>query len=124
MAQAVGLSHTSVKRIWNAHGLKPHLTRGFKLSNDKRFVEKLQDVVGLYLELWNGGEDAASDAVLGDQAKEALDLIEPGGRGGGEVQVKARVLGQPCLNVAMHCPITAPVATSSAAKREVVPWRL
>ena len=33
-------------------------------------------------ELWNGGEDAASDAVLGDQAKEALDLIEPGGRGG------------------------------------------
>ena len=49
MAQAVGLSHTSVKRIWHAHGLKPHLTRGFKLSNDKRFVEKVQDVVGLYL---------------------------------------------------------------------------
>ena len=49
MAQAVGLSHTSVKRIWNAHGLKPHLTRGFKLSNDKRFVEKVQDVVRLYL---------------------------------------------------------------------------
>ena len=52
-------------------------------------------------ELGNGGEDAASDAVLGDQAEEALDLIEPGGRGGGEVQVKARVLGQPCLNVGM-----------------------
>ena len=52
-------------------------------------------------ELGNGGEDAASDAVLGDQAEEALDLIEPGGRGRGEVQVKARVLGQPCLNVAM-----------------------
>ena len=34
-------------------------------------------------ELGNGGEDAASDAVLGDQAEEALDLIEPGGRGGG-----------------------------------------
>src|SRR6516162_8448415 len=49
MARAVGLSHTSVKRIWNAHGLKPHLSRGFKLSNDKRFVEKVQDVVGLYL---------------------------------------------------------------------------
>ena len=48
MARAVGLSHTSVKRIWNAHGLKPHLTRGIKLSNDKRFVEKVQDVVGLY----------------------------------------------------------------------------
>src|SRR6266481_9543724 len=49
MARAMGLSHTSVKRIWNAHGLKPHLTRGFKLSNDKKFVEKVQDVVGLYL---------------------------------------------------------------------------
>src|SRR4029077_2756201 len=41
MAPAVGRSHPSVKRIWNAHGLKPHLTRGFKLSNDKRFVEKV-----------------------------------------------------------------------------------
>ena len=40
MAQTVGLSQTSVRRIWNAHGLKPHLVRGFKLSNDKRFVEK------------------------------------------------------------------------------------
>src|SRR6266853_425810 len=49
MAHAMGLSHTSVKRIWNAHGLKPHLTRGFKLSNDKKFVDKVQDVVGLYL---------------------------------------------------------------------------
>ena len=48
MAQAVGLSHTSVQRIWHAHGVKPHLTRGFKLSNDKRFVEKVQDVGGLY----------------------------------------------------------------------------
>jgi hypothetical protein len=38
-----------VKRIWHAHGLKPHITRGFKLSNDKRFVEKVKDVVGLYL---------------------------------------------------------------------------
>jgi transposase len=49
MARAVRLSHTSIKRIWHAHGLKPHLTRGFKLSNDKQFVEKVQDVVGLYL---------------------------------------------------------------------------
>src|SRR5271169_5358914 len=37
MARAVGLSHTSVKRIWHGHGLKPHLTRGFKLSTDKQF---------------------------------------------------------------------------------------
>jgi hypothetical protein len=47
--QAVGLSHTSVQRIWAAHGLKPHLVKTFKLSNDKQFVDKVQDVVGLYL---------------------------------------------------------------------------
>ena len=49
MAQTVGLSQTSVRRIWHAHGLKPHPVGGFKLSNDKRFVEKVPDVVGLYL---------------------------------------------------------------------------
>ena len=49
MAQTVGLSQTSVRRIWHAHGLKPHLVRGSKLSNDKRFVDKVQVVVGLYL---------------------------------------------------------------------------
>ena len=50
MAAAVGLSHTSVQRIWHAHGLKPHLVKTFKLSTDKHFVEKVQDVVGLYLD--------------------------------------------------------------------------
>jgi hypothetical protein len=47
MAAVTGLSHTSVQRIWHAHGLKPHLVRTFKLSTDKRFVERVQDVVGL-----------------------------------------------------------------------------
>src|SRR6266436_687869 len=50
LAKAAGISHTSVQRIWSAHGLKPHLVKTFKLSNDKRFVEKVQDVVGLYLD--------------------------------------------------------------------------
>jgi transposase len=50
MAAAVGLFHTSVQRIWHAHGLKPHLIKTFKLSTDKRFGEKVQDVVGLYLD--------------------------------------------------------------------------
>src|ERR1700686_1210404 len=50
LAKALGISHTSVQRIWNAHGLKPHLVKTFKLSNDKRFVEKVKDVVGLYLD--------------------------------------------------------------------------
>jgi transposase len=49
MAQAQGVSPASVQRIWDAHGLEPHRTRGFKLSRDTQFVEKLTDVVGLYL---------------------------------------------------------------------------
>jgi hypothetical protein len=49
MARAVGLGYTSVQRIWKAHDLKPHLVKTFKLSNDKRFVEKVHDIVGLYL---------------------------------------------------------------------------
>jgi hypothetical protein len=50
LARAVGLSHSSVQRIWAAHGLKPHLTKSFKLSNDPQFSEKVRDIVGLYLD--------------------------------------------------------------------------
>ena len=49
MAKAQGVSPASVQRIWDAHGLKPHRVRTFKLSTDPRFTEKLTDVVGLYL---------------------------------------------------------------------------
>jgi len=49
MAAAEGVSEATVRRVWREHGLKPHLVKSFKLSNDKRFVEKLQDIVGLYL---------------------------------------------------------------------------
>jgi len=49
MAQATGLSESTIGRIWKQHGLNPHLVDTFKLSNDKRFVEKLEDIVGLYL---------------------------------------------------------------------------
>lgn len=48
-ANAQGISHSSVTRIWDAHGLKPHRSKTFKLSTDKRFVKKLTDVVGIYL---------------------------------------------------------------------------
>jgi len=75
MAQAVGLGHTSVRRIWHAHGLKPHLTRGFKLSNDKRFVEKVQDVVGLYL----CPPDRALVLSVDEKSQgQALDRTQPG----------------------------------------------
>src|SRR6202035_73221 len=50
MAQAAGVSHRSVQRIWAAHGLKPHRVRTFKLSNDAKFAAKVQDVVGLYID--------------------------------------------------------------------------
>jgi transposase len=49
MAKAQGVSPATVQRIWSARGLKPHQLKTFKLSNDKRFEEKLVDVVGLYL---------------------------------------------------------------------------
>ncbi len=50
MAAAQGLSPASIHRIWHAHGLQPHRVRTFKLSTDPRFVEKLTDVVGLYVD--------------------------------------------------------------------------
>src|SRR5215475_5409332 len=49
MAEMQDVSPATVQRIWEAHGLEPHRTRGFKLSRDKRFVKKFTDVVGLYL---------------------------------------------------------------------------
>ena len=50
MAAASGLSHTSIRRIWAAFALQPHRTESFKLSTDPQFVEKVRDIVGLYLD--------------------------------------------------------------------------
>jgi len=50
LAKELGISHMMVQRVWKANGLKPHLVRTFKLSNDPNFAEKLIDVVGLYLD--------------------------------------------------------------------------
>lgn len=75
MARAVGLSHTSVQRIWKAHGLKPHLVRRFKLSNDKRFNEKVEDIVGLYLD----PPDKALVLAVDEKSQiQALDRTQPG----------------------------------------------
>ena len=49
LAKLMGLHHSQITRIWKAHRLKPHRVRYFKLSTDPRFVEKLRDVVGLYV---------------------------------------------------------------------------
>ncbi|MDE2506862.1 MAG: IS630 family transposase [Planctomycetota bacterium] len=50
LAKALGTNRSMVSRVWRAHGLKPHLSRTFKVSNDPNFAEKLVDVVGLYLD--------------------------------------------------------------------------
>ncbi len=49
MAKEMGLSHTTIRRIWTAFGLQPHRYETFKLSSDPLFVEKVRDIVGLYL---------------------------------------------------------------------------
>jgi transposase len=75
LAAQLGTSPAMVGRVWRANGLKPHLTQGFKLSNDKRFVEKLVDVVGLYL------NPPAHALVLSCDEKsqiQALDRTQPG----------------------------------------------
>lgn len=75
MAKAQGVSHASVARIWDAHGLKPHRIKTFKLSRDKRFVEKLTDVVGLYL---NPPDKALVLCVDEKSQIQALDRTQPG----------------------------------------------
>jgi len=75
LAPEVGVSASSVGRIWRAHGLKPHCVKRFKLSNDPRFAEKLEDVVGLYL------HPPADAIVLSLDEKcqiQALDRTQPG----------------------------------------------
>jgi len=75
MAAAVGVSETTVRRIWHAHGLKPHLVRTFKVSNDPQFVEKLEAIVGLYL---NPPEHAMVLCVDEKSQIQALDRTQPG----------------------------------------------
>ena len=74
MAKAQGVSPATVQRIWDAHGLKPHRVRTFKLSNDPRFSEKLTDVVGLYL---NPPERAIVLCVDEKSQIQALDRTQP-----------------------------------------------
>lgn len=75
MARATGLGATTIREIWRAHGLKPHLARTFKVSNDPRFVEKLEDIVGLYL---NAPEHALVLSCDEKSQVQALDRTQPG----------------------------------------------
>jgi transposase len=75
MAREAGVSPSSVGRIWAAHGLKPHRVKSFKLSNDKRFAEKLEDIVGLYL---SPPEHAVVLSCDEKSQIQALDRTQPG----------------------------------------------
>jgi hypothetical protein len=75
MAEAVGLSLTTIQRIWDAHRLAPHRWRTFKRSNDPAFAEKVEDIVGLYM------HPPAHAVVLSIDEKsqiQALDRTQPG----------------------------------------------
>lgn len=75
MARAQGLSQATVQRIWKQHRLKPHLVKTFKLSRDRHFVEKLADVVGLYL---NPPDKSLVLCVDEKSQIQALDRTQPG----------------------------------------------
>jgi transposase len=74
MAEHVGLSQTAVTRIWHAFGLKPHLIETFKLSTDPFFIEKVRDVVGLYM---SPPENAIVLSVDEKSQVQALDRTQP-----------------------------------------------
>jgi transposase len=75
MAACQGISEKTVRRIWKLHNLKPHLIKSFKLSRDKQFVEKLHDIVGLYM---NPPDKALVLCVDEKSQIQALDRTQPG----------------------------------------------
>ena len=75
MAAAQGISEATVRRIWKQHNLKPHLVKTFKLSRDKQFLEKLHDIVGLYM---NPPDKALVLCVDEKSQIQALDRTQPG----------------------------------------------
>ncbi len=96
LAAASGLSVSSVQRIWRAQGLRPHQVRRFKLSTDPKFAQKLEAIVGLYL-------DPPAHAVvlsIDDKSQiQALDRTQPGlplknGRAGAMTHLGTSTVGQ------------------------------
>jgi transposase len=75
VAKELGINHVMVYRVWQTHGLKPHLSKTFKVSNDPNFIEKLIDIVGLYL---NPPEEAMVFCVDEKSQIQALDRTQPG----------------------------------------------
>lgn len=74
MSEATGISHATIGRIWRAFGLKPHVVRSFKISDDPQFVAKVRDVVGLYL---NPPDNAVVFSVDEKTQIQALERAQP-----------------------------------------------
>src|SRR5688572_32878516 len=75
MANELGVSAASISRHWRAHGLKPHVVRGFKISRDPKFAEKLEDIVALYM---SPPEHALVLCCDEKSQVQALDRTQPG----------------------------------------------
>jgi transposase len=75
MAEVLGVHSSSISRHWRAAGLKPHIVRGFKVSRDPNFVEKLEDIVGLYM---SPPEHALVLCCDEKSQVQALDRTQPG----------------------------------------------
>ena len=75
LAARLGVSDTTVWRVWQRHGLKPHLVETFKVSRDPQFVEKLEDIVGLYV---SPPEHARVLCCDEKSQVQALDRTQPG----------------------------------------------
>lgn len=75
LAAKMGVSDTTVHKVWKAHGLKPHLVETFKVSRDPRFAEKLEDIVGLYV---SPPEHALVLCCDEKSQVQALDRTQPG----------------------------------------------
>ena len=71
----LGIDHVSIWRVWRKYGLKPHQIRRFKLSRDPRLVEKLHDVVGVYM---NPPDNAVVFSFDEKSQIQALDRTQPG----------------------------------------------
>jgi hypothetical protein len=87
MAKSVGISPSSVRRMWKRDGLQPHRVRGFKISNDPKFADKLKEVVGLYV-------DPPAHAVVSIDEKSQIQALDRtlGLAGSGSVSLKLEVV--------------------------------
>ena len=117
MARVMGISEASVRRIWHAHGLKPHRVESFKISHDPEFAAKLDDVVGLYL---NPPEHALVLSVDEKSQIQALDRTQPGlpmkkGRGADhDARLQAQRNHDTCLPRSTPPPARSTISASSA----------